>query len=91
MLCSAQELGLGEEADGIIELQHPVGADLAEIAGADLPLDDLTVDLDLTPNRGDCLSSGSCPRSWCSEQYGGGVSSNSACAGAKRSKFPGHA
>ena len=56
MLCSAQELGLGEEADGIIELQHPVGADLAEIAGADLPLDDLTVDLDLTPNRGDCLS-----------------------------------
>ena len=56
MLCSAQELGMGEEADGIIELQHPVGADLAEIAGADLPLDDLTVDLDLTPNRGDCLS-----------------------------------
>lgn len=56
MLCSAKELGLGEEADCIIELQHPVGADLAEIAGADLPLDDLTVDLDLTPNRGDCLS-----------------------------------
>ena len=56
MLCSAQELGMGEEADGIIELQHPVGADLAEIAGTDLPLDDLTVDLDLTPNRGDCLS-----------------------------------
>ena len=56
MLCSAQELGLGDEADGIMELQHPVGADLAEIVNADLPLDDLTVDLDLTPNRGDCLS-----------------------------------
>jgi phenylalanyl-tRNA synthetase beta chain len=56
MLCSAQELGLGEDADGIMELSHAVGADLAEIAGADLPLDDLTVDVDLTPNRGDCLS-----------------------------------
>ena len=53
MLCSAQELGMGDEADGIMELQHPVGADLAEIFNADLPLDDLTVDLDLTPNRGD--------------------------------------
>lgn len=56
MLCSAQELGLGDDADGIVELNHPVGSDLAEIAGADLPLDDLTVDVDLTPNRGDCLS-----------------------------------
>ena len=56
MLCSAQELGMGEDADGIMELDHAVGADLAEIAGADLPLDDLTVDMDLTPNRGDCLS-----------------------------------
>ena len=56
MLCSAQELGMGDDADGIIELNHAVGADLAEIAGADLPLDDLTVDMDLTPNRGDCLS-----------------------------------
>ena len=56
MLCSSQELGLGEDADAIMALEHPVGADLAEIAGADLPLDDLTVDVDLTPNRGDCLS-----------------------------------
>ena len=52
----AHELGMGDDADGIIELNHAVGADLAEIAGADLPLDDLTVDMDLTPNRGDCLS-----------------------------------
>ncbi|NCF43548.1 MAG: phenylalanine--tRNA ligase subunit beta, partial [Proteobacteria bacterium] len=56
MLCSAQELGLGEDADGIVELAHAVGSDLAVIAGADLPLNDLTVDVDLTPNRGDCLS-----------------------------------
>lgn len=56
MLCSAEELGLGDDADGIMELSHAVGSDLAAIAGADLPLDDLTVDVDLTPNRGDCLS-----------------------------------
>jgi phenylalanyl-tRNA synthetase beta chain len=58
MLCSAEEIGLGEENDGIIELpdHSEIGADLASIAGADLPLDDLTVDVDLTPNRGDCLS-----------------------------------
>ena len=60
----AQELGLGDDADGIVELNHPVGSDLAEIAGADLPLDDLTVDVDLTPNRGDCLSLKGLARKW---------------------------
>ena len=54
MLCSAAELQLGEDDDGIMELpaDTPVGADLREA----LALDDLTVELDLTPNRGDCLS-----------------------------------
>ena len=47
---------MGDEVDGIMELQHPVGADLAELCGP--TIDDLTVDLDLTPNRGDCLSKG---------------------------------
>jgi phenylalanyl-tRNA synthetase beta chain len=58
MLCGADEIGLGEDSGGIIELpaDSTIGADLAGIAGADLPLDDLTVDVDLTPNRGDCLS-----------------------------------
>lgn len=56
MLCSGHELGMGDDADGIIELEYAVGSDLAEIAGADLPLNDVTVDVDLTPNRGDCLS-----------------------------------
>lgn len=58
MLCGADEIGLGEDSVGIIELpaDSTIGADLAGIAGADLPLDDLTVDVDLTPNRGDCLS-----------------------------------
>ena len=54
MLCSAQELGIGDDHDGIMALpaDEPVGADLREA----LALDDVTVDLDLTPNRGDCLS-----------------------------------
>ena len=54
MLCSVAELGLGDDADGIIELSadSEIGVDL-RIA---LALDDVTIDLDLTPNRGDCLS-----------------------------------
>ncbi|MCZ6889100.1 MAG: phenylalanine--tRNA ligase subunit beta [Gammaproteobacteria bacterium] len=54
MLCSAAELGLGDEADGIMDLsaELPVGLDLREA----LRLDDTCIELDLTPNRGDCLS-----------------------------------
>jgi len=54
MLCSAVELGLGEESDGILELSGdaPVGAPLAGYLG----LPDTVFDLDLTPNRGDCFS-----------------------------------
>ena len=54
MLCSAAELGMGEEADLILELDEgcPPGADLTEA----LSLEDAIIALDLTPNRGDCLS-----------------------------------
>ena len=54
MLCSAAELALGEGADGIIELpaDAPLGISLIEY----LKLDDHVIDIDLTPNRGDCLS-----------------------------------
>jgi phenylalanyl-tRNA synthetase beta chain len=53
MLCSPDELSLGEDHDGIIELDTELvpGTDLREA----LALDDRTIDLDLTPNRGDCL------------------------------------
>ena len=54
MLCSAVELGLGDESDGIMELPAaaPVGKPLIDFLG----LPDAVIDLDLTPNRGDCFS-----------------------------------
>ncbi len=54
MLCSAKELGLAEASEGLLELplDAPVGCDLR----AYLQLDDVTFELGLTPNRGDCLS-----------------------------------
>ncbi len=54
MLCSARELGLGDEHDGIIEL--PASAELGQPIPAALGLPDAVIDLDLTPNRGDCFS-----------------------------------
>ncbi|NCF15279.1 MAG: phenylalanine--tRNA ligase subunit beta [Gammaproteobacteria bacterium] len=54
MLCSAVEIGLGDESDGIMELpaDAQVGQPLVEL----LELPDAAIDLDLTPNRGDCFS-----------------------------------
>ena len=53
MLCSAEELGLEEKSDGLLELlgDAPIGTDIRDY----LQLDDLAIELDLTPNRGDCL------------------------------------
>ena len=53
MLLSEREMGLGEEHDGIVELpaDAPVGAPVVGIMG----LDDPVFDLEITPNRGDCL------------------------------------
>lgn len=53
MLCSARELGLDEDASGLMELpeQAPVGAPLAGFLG----LPDAGIELGLTPNRADCL------------------------------------
>ena len=54
MLCSAAELGIGDDADGIMELVgvYRPGDALREA----LVLDDVSLDIELTPNRGDCLS-----------------------------------
>ena len=54
MLCAEDELGLSEDHGGIMELADdaPVGQDIREF----LNLNDKIIDVDLTPNRGDCLS-----------------------------------
>lgn len=54
MLCSEQELGLAENADGLMELaaDAPVGEDIR----AYLELDDSLIEVNLSPNRADCLS-----------------------------------
>jgi len=53
MLCSASELGLAESSDGLLELSQDaiVGQDIRE----HFKLDDTIIEVDLTPNRGDCL------------------------------------
>ncbi len=54
MLCSARELGLGDDHDGIIELPEdaPVGARFVDYQGLDEPV----IEIAVTPNRGDALS-----------------------------------
>ena len=54
MLCAADELGLTTQAEGILEL--PMDAPLGEDLRVYLMLNDQILDLDLTPNRADCLS-----------------------------------
>ena len=54
MLCAEDELGISEDHAGIMELaaDAPVGQCVREY----LNLNDKIIDVDLTPNRGDCLS-----------------------------------
>ncbi len=54
MLCSARELGLGEEHEGILDLDR--GAPVGESFRDWMHLDDHVIKFDLTPNRGDCFS-----------------------------------
>ena len=53
MLCSAKELGLAESSDGLLPLpaNSRPGQNVRELLG----LDDTILDIELTPNRGDCL------------------------------------
>ena len=54
MLCGASELGLEDLIDGLMELPEdaPVGTDVRDY----LQLNDAVIEVDLTPNRADCLS-----------------------------------
>ncbi|MER5973686.1 phenylalanine--tRNA ligase subunit beta [Streptomyces sp. NPDC002055] len=54
MICSASELGMSDEHDGIIVLppEHEAGTDAIELLG----LDDEVLDIAVTPDRGYCLS-----------------------------------
>ena len=54
MLCSEEELGLGKDLSGIMILPpgSPLGGNLSQA----LELEDVILDLEITPNRGDCLS-----------------------------------
>lgn len=54
MMCSAKELGLADESDGLLALSADavVGQSIRE----HLDLDDHLITLKLTPNRSDCLS-----------------------------------
>jgi phenylalanyl-tRNA synthetase beta chain len=54
MLCSVSELGMSEQSEGILELPDdaPIGQDLREY----MTLNDVVIDVDLTPNRADCFS-----------------------------------
>jgi phenylalanyl-tRNA synthetase beta chain len=53
MLCSARELGLGDDHAGILTLpaDAPLGTDVREVLG----LDDVVFDLSITPNRPDAM------------------------------------
>jgi phenylalanyl-tRNA synthetase beta chain len=54
MLCSARELGLADDAAGLMEL--PDGLAPGTPLTAALDLDDTVLEVNLTPNRGDCMS-----------------------------------
>ena len=53
MLCSEKELGISDSHEGLMEL--PLDAPVGENVRDYLQLDDSVFDLDLTPNRSDCL------------------------------------
>lgn len=54
MICSERELGIGDDAEGILVLESdvPIGEDFA----GHLPYPDVLFDLSITPNRGDAMS-----------------------------------
>ena len=68
MLCSAKELGLGDDHEGILELagEFTPGTSFVDALG----LDDATLDVEITANRGDLLSHAGIARELASEGEG---------------------
>lgn len=56
MLCSAKELGIAEDAEGLLPLPESLSNQLGKNVREALSLDDQVFTLKLTPNRADCLS-----------------------------------
>ena len=56
MLCSAKELGISEESEGLMVLPVSLGTTLGADLRSALSLDSQVLTLKLTPNRADCLS-----------------------------------
>ncbi len=54
MLCVSTELGIEEEGEGILELDDSLTIGVSLMNALDL--NDVVFDIDLTPNRSDCLS-----------------------------------
>ena len=54
MFCSGAEMGVNEDTSGIFELvrEAPVGIDIRKVVS----LEDVIFDLEITPNRPDCMS-----------------------------------
>lgn len=53
MLCSADELGLGGDSEGIIEIEEKwqIGDKISDV----FAINDAVIEINVTPNRGDCL------------------------------------
>ena len=54
MLCSSAELGVDDDSDGVLVLDND--AETGRGLNDHLELGDVLLDIELTPNRGDCLS-----------------------------------
>ena len=53
MLCSASELGLGKDGEGIVEIDNKfeIGTKITDVFN----IGEAVIDINITPNRGDCL------------------------------------